>query len=113
MSSSEENLAPEAELREQVKQLLDENAELKRTIDKQHNEIKRLKQLLDVDVDDKKKRKTRSTVNRGSAKSKSLSLPQSPVMEKRRQSKQIVKHPLTAQSTSLWVVDQGQCLTMT
>src|SRR5690242_492162 len=83
MSSSEENLSPEAELREQVRQLLDENAELKRTIDKQHNEIKKLKQILEVDVDGKKKRKTRSTANRGSSKSKSMSLPQSPVTEKR------------------------------
>lgn len=83
-SSSEENLSTEGELREQVKQLLDENAELKRTIDKQQEEIKHLKTLL-LGVDDiedgKRKRKHRSRTRH--SKSMSVSLPQSPMSDKK------------------------------
>lgn len=85
-SSSEEQLSTEGQLREQVRQLLDETTELKRTIEKQQEEIKRLKELLQIDVADTTRQPTkrkRSSSSKGPTRQAlSMTLP-SPVGEKK------------------------------
>jgi hypothetical protein len=76
MTSTEEHLSIEGELREQVRQLLEETTELKSTIQRQQEEIQRLNKLLGLDgVPRRKHRRSTSSSSRSTRQAMSMTLP--------------------------------------